>query len=299
MRKITLYCFPHSGGSAAAFLPWKKYIDPHIIDFKPMELPGRGKRFGETLCRTMSEAVDDTYKKIEADIGKTSCSFFGHSLGSMLACELAHRIIRQGGNDPVHIFFSGHVPNDVEEKACFPDERFKKFILDFQLDEKTVLSAVNHTIADNKKCFSRSDIDKVKGTHPDIYRALSIKCSLPPDLAEDEFIREAIEMRDANKDIFDNKEMRDLFLPILRADIGICHGYRWLPKPTRLKCDITALYGLDEEDIISTDIEHWRDLTEKNCRIIPFRGGHFYFEDNAQQIVAIINRTLSTYQQNQ
>ena len=296
MKKIKLFCFPHSGGSASNFHAWKKYVDTHIIDLHPMELPGRGKRFGEKFCLTMPEAMDDIYKKIKDDISKGPYAFFGHSVGSLLACELAHRIIKNGDNDPVHIFFSGHTPGDIEDTACFSDERFKKFIQNHHLDENILLLTVNHTVVDNKKCFRSSDVEKVKNSHPDIYHALSIKCSLPPDLEEDEFIREVNEIREANKDIFENKELRSLFLPILRADAGICYNYRWSPKPSKLKSDITVLYGMGEENITTPDIEHWKDHTEKNCKIIPLRGGHFYFEENLKEIIAIINHTLSTYQ---
>lgn len=52
---------------------------------------------------------------------------------------------------------------------------------------------------------------------------------------------------------------------------------------------------MDEEDIATPDIEHWKDHTDKNCRIAPFRGGHFYFEENLKEIIAIINQTLSGY----
>jgi medium-chain acyl-[acyl-carrier-protein] hydrolase len=295
MNKIKLYCFPHSGGSVMTFQPWKGLIDHHHVDFRPMELPGRGKRFNEKLCLTMSEAIDDAYGRIQRDLDKGPYAFFGHSIGCLLVCELAHRIIKNGHNNPVHIFFSGHVPGDVEDKTCFSDERLNKFAQDYQLDKTALLSAVHHTVVDSKICFCKSDIEKVKSSHPEIHHALSIKCSLPPDLAEDEFIREAIDIKDANREIFDNEELKDLLLPSLRADIGICHSYRWLPKPSKLKSDITVLYGIGEEDIITPDIEHWENHTDGKCRIIPFRGEHFYFEENLKEIIAIINQTLSGY----
>lgn len=295
MNKIKLYCFPHSGGSIITFQPWKRYIDHRYVDFRPMELPGRGKRFNEKPCLTMSEAVDDAYGMIKQDLSKGPYAFFGHSIGSLLACELAHWIIKNGDNGPVHIFFSGHTPGDIEDKACFSEERLKQFVRDHKLDRTALLSTVHHASVDNKICFAKSDIEKVKSSHPEIYRALSIKCSIPPDLAEDEFIREAVDLREANEEIFNNKELKDLFLPVLRADCGICYNYRWHPKPSKLKCAITVLYGTGEEDITSSDIEHWREHTDGSCRIIPFRGGHFYIEENLKEIIAIINQTLSGY----
>jgi medium-chain acyl-[acyl-carrier-protein] hydrolase len=81
----------------------------------------------------------------------------------------------------------------------------------------------------------------------------------------------------------------------LKADHALLYNYTFVPKPSKLKCDITALYGLDENNITTPDIEHWRTHTEKQCRIIPFKGAHFFIEDNARNVVSIINQTLMKY----
>ena len=45
---LQLFCLPYSGASATLFLRWQPSL-PGWIRLLPLELPGRGLRFGEAL----------------------------------------------------------------------------------------------------------------------------------------------------------------------------------------------------------------------------------------------------------
>jgi surfactin synthase thioesterase subunit len=55
-------------------------------------------------------------------------AFFGHSLGALLAFELARQLERKGGPSPVHLFVSGHaapqIPDDRPPTYNLPQEAF-------------------------------------------------------------------------------------------------------------------------------------------------------------------------------
>jgi len=143
MRKIKLYCLPYSGGSSAIYFGWNKRLN-NSIEIHPLELAGRGKRYGDSLYENFEQAVDDLYKLIEKDIAiSPAYSIFGHSLGGIIAYELTHKIIQEGKPQPEHIFFSGvKAPNLERTKNKIhqlPDSQFMQEIIELGGTPKEVI----------------------------------------------------------------------------------------------------------------------------------------------------------------
>jgi len=107
-----LFCFSHAGGSAMVFRPWQKAMAPAIEVF-PLQLPGRGGRAIEPLATRMPELADMTAAAVAVYIDRPF-AFFGHSMGGLLAFEVAHRLRARLGVEPAHFFVSGrrapHMP---------------------------------------------------------------------------------------------------------------------------------------------------------------------------------------------
>lgn len=128
-----LFCFPYAGGSVAAFNKWKKYLNGKI-EMNTVELAGRGRRIYDPLYDSIEEAVDDVYKMLNPQLSGGPFCFFGHSLGGIIAYELAQKIRDIGQPPPKHLFFSGrgapHVPDDASPIHNLPEEDFKKEIIE-------------------------------------------------------------------------------------------------------------------------------------------------------------------------
>jgi len=134
MNKIKLFCFPYAGGSAVIYKKWRSWLDDSIQLF-PIELAGRGVRIRESLYRSCEEAVDDLYAIVKHEISESPYALFGHSMGAMLAYELAGKIRQAGVNPPIHLFFSGrsapHIPMQEEKKYHLLDQdAFAKKVLE-------------------------------------------------------------------------------------------------------------------------------------------------------------------------
>ena len=82
-----LYVFPYAGGNAAAFLPWSARLGPGV-ELSVISLPGRGPRPQEAPLREMRPVALQLAAAIAAD-GARDFAFFGHSLGAVLALEVA------------------------------------------------------------------------------------------------------------------------------------------------------------------------------------------------------------------
>ncbi len=114
------------------------------------------------------------------------------------------------------------------------------------------------------------------------------------DMSDEEFIEDILKKELTSKEVFLNRELREIFLPILRADFKMLEEYR--PKDDRepITCNISVLCGL-RDPLLKKDVTEWEKLTAKECEIIYFEGDHFYLFDNMSNIFDYIYRTVEMY----
>jgi medium-chain acyl-[acyl-carrier-protein] hydrolase len=104
--RIQLFCFPYAGGSARVFWDWRNKL-PGYVEVCAIELPGRGARLMDPLCTRISTLVDDAIPQILAKRNKPFV-LFGHSLGALIAFEIARRLKKGSGIEPLGLIVSGH-----------------------------------------------------------------------------------------------------------------------------------------------------------------------------------------------
>lgn len=110
MKRVKLICLPHAGGSATVYMHWKKHMSP-FIELLPIELSGRGLRFGEALYEHFSDMVLDVYQKIcSLGVDDTPYAIFGHSMGALLGYEVIRLRRKSNLSTPSVLFVSGRFP---------------------------------------------------------------------------------------------------------------------------------------------------------------------------------------------
>lgn len=97
-RQTLLVCFPHSGGWAESFLPWRDHIqalegdvDPPRVDLLATQYPGHGDRSVERPegdIRAMARAIREEL----VALAPVHVLLFGHSFGAMVAYETARQL---------------------------------------------------------------------------------------------------------------------------------------------------------------------------------------------------------------
>src|SRR6186713_968087 len=102
---MRLLCLPYSGGSAMFYARWRRLL-PSWIDVRPVEWPGRGARMDEPLATDPRVLVAQLAGELAAQLDG-SYALFGHSLGAMIAFELAHGLLDRGAPAPTILFASG------------------------------------------------------------------------------------------------------------------------------------------------------------------------------------------------
>lgn len=105
MTKLTLLCLPYSGASAMVYSRWRRQLPPWL-QLQPVELPGRGARYDEPLQTDMRALALQLAREHKPSL-HGPYALFGHSLGALLACEMAHAFRALGAAEPVALFASG------------------------------------------------------------------------------------------------------------------------------------------------------------------------------------------------
>lgn len=101
----SLVCFPHAGGSASVYRDWQRWLGA-AARVVPVLLPGRPPRSGEPPCTGMEELVDAVASALIGAGLTEHYALFGHSMGALVAYEVAAELHRRGEPGPVHAFVS-------------------------------------------------------------------------------------------------------------------------------------------------------------------------------------------------
>jgi surfactin synthase thioesterase subunit len=99
-----LVCFPHAGGSASFYLPFSAKVAPELEVFA-IQYPGRQDRRLERRMEDIGELADNIFQALRSMTDRP-LAFFGHSMGAILAYEVALRLERDG-TVLRHLFASG------------------------------------------------------------------------------------------------------------------------------------------------------------------------------------------------
>lgn len=102
---VRLVCFPHAGGSANYFFPLSQSLSPDI-EVLGVQYPGRQDRRHEKLIRSLTELADSIFAALQPWTDGPF-AFFGHSLGAIVAFEVARRFQDRTGQTPLRLVVSG------------------------------------------------------------------------------------------------------------------------------------------------------------------------------------------------
>ena len=112
--RVRLFCFPYAGGGVSIFRSWQENL-PVTIEVCPVQLPGRGARTAEPPYTELDQLVGSIGHGL-APLLDEPFAFFGHSMGALIAFELARHLKQEYRAEPVHLFVSGRCsPQTVNE----------------------------------------------------------------------------------------------------------------------------------------------------------------------------------------
>ena len=131
------FCFPYAGGSATSLRPLEETVNPEI-SLHLATLPGRGRRFGEPATSDISVLVNGFCDAIER-IAPQRFVLFGHSMGGILAFEVARALRRRRNRfKPVALVASGvsaphlFAREEKEHRYNLPRDEFVDYLRELE-----------------------------------------------------------------------------------------------------------------------------------------------------------------------
>lgn len=128
-----LIALAHAGGTAGALAPLRSHL-PATLEFQLVERPGRGSRHKEPLQTDRPALVRQLCEELAPSVDKDQnrpYALLGHSLGAILAFELAHALLARGCRPPSMLFIAATSAPSVR-----PESFLKHDLSDAELERE-------------------------------------------------------------------------------------------------------------------------------------------------------------------
>lgn len=111
---MRLFCFHHAGVGASVYRQWGFNL-PASVEVAAIQLPGRANRLAEAPIADIPSLIDALVSNLSPHLDGRF-AFFGHSMGAVVAHELAHALRHRGLPLPSHLIVSGRKAPTVRNR---------------------------------------------------------------------------------------------------------------------------------------------------------------------------------------
>jgi surfactin synthase thioesterase subunit len=122
---LRLFCLPYAGGNSTIFRGWQQAM-PDGVEVCPIHLPGRGSRFQEPSLKRIDAIVQNLAPALVPHLSRPF-AIFGHSMGALIAFELARHLRSSYSLEPARLFVSAWRSPEIaiaRKEYELPDEQF-------------------------------------------------------------------------------------------------------------------------------------------------------------------------------
>ncbi|MFL0809492.1 MAG: alpha/beta fold hydrolase [Agarilytica sp.] len=106
-----------------------------------------------------------------------------------------------------------------------------------------------------------------------------------------DFMTEVVQINGTPLGVFENAELREISLPILRADFELCETWKNEKRAT-LPTPLRAFGGLRDPGVNTQELDAWQECTESEFKRHLFPGDHFYQLENEQKLLSLLSRYI-------
>ena len=110
-------------------------------------------------------------------------------------------------------------------------------------------------------------------------------------LPDREFLVELRRLNGIPRGVFEDAELMQIMLPVLRADFVVYESYLYSAEPP-LDCFISGFGGLQDQRVSRGDLEAWRDQTSVSFSLRMFPGDHFFLNTTQPLLLQVLAQEL-------
>ena len=99
------------------------------------------------------------------------------------------------------------------------------------------------------------------------------------------FFEEVYKLGGTPKEVYDVKELRAMYIPVLKADFFLLEHHRCCDRIKPFDGNISIFYADKDENTMSPALEEWRKYTNKECNFYMFSGEHFFIKYQPENVV--------------
>ncbi|WDF02041.1 thioesterase II family protein [Shouchella hunanensis] len=111
-------------------------------------------------------------------------------------------------------------------------------------------------------------------------------------LSDEIFINEIKQIGGTPEELFKSPELLKIFLPILKSDYKIIEEYQFFPPIKQLDSNLIFLFSKNDPLVTLENVKEWSKYTFKSFKQFDFEGGHFFINEEWQEICDIISHEL-------
>lgn len=111
------------------------------------------------------------------------------------------------------------------------------------------------------------------------------------NLAEEKFKEGIIKFNGMPKEILENKNLFEFFIPVLRADFTLDESYT-SKNLNILNSPILALWGKQDKSINLEEILKWKQYTNSDFKEQSFEGDHFFIKEQESIVLQKISESI-------
>ena len=111
------------------------------------------------------------------------------------------------------------------------------------------------------------------------------------DRGDEEIVARLKRLGGAAEAALSDRELRNLVLPTIRADLAMCERYVY-EDGDPLMCSLTAFAGSDDAEVSREEIAAWRSHTRGAFALRVLPGGHFFLDTARALFLRLLARDM-------